>query len=79
MVAAPRLADRRPAAREFQKRLTWDSVKLIQDELAGVPLITKGIMRPEDAVDGRAEVIITAGSRAAPTWSRRSRSARAPC
>jgi isopentenyl diphosphate isomerase/L-lactate dehydrogenase-like FMN-dependent dehydrogenase len=43
------LADRRPAAREFQKRLTWDSVKLIQDELAGTPLIIKGIMRPEDA------------------------------
>lgn len=43
------LADRRPPAREFQKRLTWDSVKLIQDELAGLPLIIKGIMRPEDA------------------------------
>jgi glycolate oxidase len=43
------LADRRPPAREFQKRLTWDSVKLIQDELAGLPLILKGIMRPEDA------------------------------
>lgn len=43
------LADRRPAEREYQKRLTWDSVKLIQDELAGLPLIIKGIMRPEDA------------------------------
>ncbi len=43
------LADRRPPAREFQKRLTWDSVKLIQDELQGLPLIIKGIMRPEDA------------------------------
>ena len=43
------LADRRPPAREFQKRLTWDSIKLIQDELAGLPLIIKGIMRPEDA------------------------------
>jgi glycolate oxidase len=43
------LADRRPPAREFQKRLTWDTVKLIQDELAGLPLILKGIMRPDDA------------------------------
>ncbi len=43
------LADRRPPAREFQKRLTWATVELIQDELAGLPLIIKGIMRPEDA------------------------------
>ena len=32
-----------------------------------------------EAVDGRIEVSSTAASAAAPTWSRRSRSARAPC
>ncbi len=35
--------------REFQKGLTWDTVKLIQDEIGNRPFMLKGIMTAEDA------------------------------
>ena len=44
------IALRRVPAREFQKGLTWDTVKMIQDELGVIPFILKGIMTVEDAV-----------------------------
>ena len=43
------LALRRVAAREWQKKITWETVKLIQDEIGDIPLILKGIMTAEDA------------------------------
>ncbi len=43
------LALRRVPAREWQKKITWDTVKLIQDEIGDRPLILKGIMTAEDA------------------------------
>ncbi|MBK17606.1 MAG: alpha-hydroxy-acid oxidizing enzyme [Rhodospirillaceae bacterium] len=43
------LALRRVASREWQKKITWDTVKLIQDEIGDRPLILKGIMTAEDA------------------------------
>ncbi|MEE8531271.1 MAG: alpha-hydroxy acid oxidase [Hyphomicrobium sp.] len=43
------LALRRVPAREFQKGLTWDTVKLIQDEIGSTPFMVKGIMTAEDA------------------------------
>lgn len=43
------LALRRVAAREWQKKITWDTVKLIQDEIGDIPLLLKGIMTAEDA------------------------------
>ncbi len=43
------LALRRVPAREFQKGLTWDTVKLIQDEIGDMPFMVKGIMTAEDA------------------------------
>ena len=43
------LALRRVPAREWQKKITWDTVKLIQDEIGEKPLILKGIMTAEDA------------------------------
>lgn len=43
------LALRRVPAREWQKKITWDTVKLIQDEIGERPLILKGIMTAEDA------------------------------
>ncbi len=43
------LALRRVPAREFQKGLTWDTVKLIQDEIGDIPFMVKGIMTAEDA------------------------------
>jgi glycolate oxidase len=43
------IALRRVPERDFQKGLTWDTVKLIQDELGGIPFILKGIMTAEDA------------------------------
>jgi isopentenyl diphosphate isomerase/L-lactate dehydrogenase-like FMN-dependent dehydrogenase len=36
--------------REFQKGLTWDTVKLIQDEIGDRPFMLKGIMTAEDAL-----------------------------
>ncbi len=43
------LALRRVPAREFQKGLTWDTVKLIKDEIGSAPFMVKGIMTAEDA------------------------------
>lgn len=43
------LALRRVPAREWQKKITWDTVKLIQDEIGDIPLLLKGIMTAEDA------------------------------
>jgi glycolate oxidase len=43
------MALRRVPAREFQKGLTWDTVKLIQDEIGDIPFMLKGIMTAEDA------------------------------
>jgi len=43
------IALRRVPARDFQKRITWDMVKLIQDEIGDRPLLLKGIMTAEDA------------------------------
>jgi glycolate oxidase len=43
------LALRRVAAREWQKKITWDTVKMIQDVIGSTPLILKGIMTAEDA------------------------------
>ncbi len=46
---AAQLALRRVADREWQKKITWDTVKLIQDQIGDRPLILKGIMTAEDA------------------------------
>lgn len=43
------IATRRVAARDWQKGVTWDTVKLIQDEIGGKPLFIKGVMTAEDA------------------------------
>lgn len=43
------LALRRVAAREWQKKITWDTVKMIQDEIGDIPFLLKGIMTAEDA------------------------------
>ena len=40
----------RSVPREFQKSLTWDTVKLIQDEIGDRPFMLKGIMTAEDAL-----------------------------
>lgn len=40
----------RNVPREFQKGLTWDTVKLIQDEIGDRPFMLKGIMTAEDAL-----------------------------
>jgi glycolate oxidase len=44
------IALRRVPEREFQKGLTWDTVKLIQDEIGDRPFMLKGIMTTEDAI-----------------------------
>jgi len=44
------MALRRVPEREFQKGLTWDTVKLIQDEIGDRPFMLKGIMTAEDAL-----------------------------
>ena len=44
------IALRRVPEREFQKGLTWDTVKLIQDEIGDRPFMLKGIMTTEDAL-----------------------------
>jgi len=43
------VALRRVPARDYQMGATWDTVKLIQDEIAGLPLFIKGVMTAEDA------------------------------
>ena len=43
------LALRRVPERNWQKKITWDTVKLIQDEIGDRPLMLKGIMTAEDA------------------------------
>ena len=43
------LALRRVPTREWQKKITWDTVKMIQDTIEGRPLILKGIQTGEDA------------------------------
>ena len=44
------LAMRNKPDREFQQGLTWDTVKLIQDEIGDRPFMLKGIMTAEDAL-----------------------------
>jgi isopentenyl diphosphate isomerase/L-lactate dehydrogenase-like FMN-dependent dehydrogenase len=54
------MALRRVPDREFQKGLTWDTVKLIRDEIGDRPFMLKGIMTAEDAqlaVDHGVQVI----------------------
>ena len=36
-------------ARDWQKGVTWDTVKLIQDEIGDMPFFIKGVMTAEDA------------------------------
>ena len=43
------IATRRVAARDWQKGVTWDTVKLIQDMIGDTPLFIKGVMTAEDA------------------------------
>ena len=43
------LALRHNVPRDSQKSVTWDTVKFIQDTIGDMPLMLKGIMRPEDA------------------------------
>ena len=43
------LALRRVATREWQKKITWDTVKLVKDAIGDRPLILKGIQTAEDA------------------------------
>lgn len=40
---------RRVPTRNWQKGVTWDTVKLIQDEIGNTPLFIKGVMTAEDA------------------------------
>ena len=44
------IASRRVPARDFQKGVTWDTLKLIQDEIGSTPFMLKGIQTAEDAV-----------------------------
>ena len=43
------IATRRMPARDWQKGVTWDTVKLIQDMIGDKPLFIKGVMTAEDA------------------------------
>ena len=43
------LALRNVPERDFQKGITWDTVKMIQDTIGDVPFIIKGIQTAEDA------------------------------
>lgn len=43
------LETHRHPARNWQKGVTWDTVKLIQDEIGNKPLFIKGVMTAEDA------------------------------
>lgn len=57
---AYQLRHRDVAERYWQARVTWDHVKLIQDELAGIPFMLKGIQTAEDAalcVDHKVDVV----------------------
>ncbi len=43
------LALKRVPNRDWQKKITWDTVKMIQDEIGNRPFFLKGIMTAEDA------------------------------
>lgn len=43
------MALRNVPERDFQKGITWDTVKMVQDTIGDVPFIVKGIMTGEDA------------------------------
>ncbi len=43
------IASRRVPARDFQKGVTWDTLKVIQDEIGNTPFMLKGIQTAEDA------------------------------
>ncbi len=43
------LALRNVPERDYQKGITWDTVKMVQDTIGDVPFIIKGIMTAEDA------------------------------
>jgi len=43
------VALRNVPARAFQKKITWDTVKMVQDTIGDVPFVIKGIMTAEDA------------------------------
>jgi isopentenyl diphosphate isomerase/L-lactate dehydrogenase-like FMN-dependent dehydrogenase len=43
------IASRRVPARDFQKGVTWDTLKVIQDEIGDTPFMLKGIQTAEDA------------------------------
>jgi glycolate oxidase len=43
------IATRRVAARDWQKGVTWDTVKMIQDMIGDKPFFVKGVMTAEDA------------------------------
>jgi glycolate oxidase len=43
------VALRNVPARDWQKKITWDTVKMIQDTIGNVPFAIKGIMTAEDA------------------------------
>ena len=43
------LAIRREQPRDWQRRVDWDTVKLIQDEIGDIPFMLKGVMTAEDA------------------------------
>ena len=54
------LAHRDVAERYWQARVTWDHVKLIQDEIGPLPFMLKGIQTAEDAalaVDRKVDVV----------------------
>ena len=54
------IARRRVPERQWQASVTWDHVKLIQDELGDIPFMLKGIMTAEDAalsVEHKVDVV----------------------
>ena len=54
------LALRRVPARDWQKKITWDTVKMIKDDIDGMPFFIKGIQTGEDAalaVEHGADVV----------------------
>lgn len=57
---AYQIAHRDVAERYWQARVTWDHVKLIQDELGNIPFMLKGIQIAEDAaraVEHKVDVV----------------------
>jgi len=57
---AYQLAHNKVTERYWQARVTWDHVKLIQDELGGIPFMLKGIQVAEDAalaVEHKVDVV----------------------